>query len=261
MTDLEKGRLEELLIARATGSLEASQEEELARLLPRYPDVDEDGFERLAAALEVAVLQERKDCPTDLKETLLQDAHRYFAGETAEGRPEENAIRPRGAGSGALGYAGWLAAAAALLLAAFLWLQAPRTLVEEDLVAVRESLVSEAPDRLQIAWTSPRESLSQVGGDIVWSTQRQQGVMLIDGLPANDPASSQYQLWIFDARRDERHPVDGGVFDVSSDGRTLVPIQAKLRVFEPTLFAVTIEAPGGVVVSDRQRIVLLASRQ
>jgi hypothetical protein len=40
------------------------------------------------------------------------------------------------------------------------------------------------------------------------------GVMRLRGLLANDPAVAQYQLWIFDAERDDRFPVDGGVFDV-----------------------------------------------
>jgi len=38
----------------------------------------------------------------------------------------------------------------------------------------------------------------------------------------------------------------------------LVPIEAKLRVQKPTLFAVTVEKPGGVVVSDQKRIALVA---
>ena len=83
--------------------------------------------------------------------------------------------------------------------------------------------------------------------------------MRFRGLAANDPAVEQYQLWIFDAERDEARPVDGGVFDVpSTDSDTIVPIDAKLPVSRATLFAVTIEQPGGVVVSSRERLPLLA---
>ena len=53
--------------------------------------------------------------------------------------------------------------------------------------------------------------------------------------------------------------MDGGVFDVSADGEVIVPIDPKLGVVDPTLFAVTIEKPGGVVVSSRERLPLLAS--
>ena len=78
-------------------------------------------------------------------------------------------------------------------------------------------------------------------------------------MPVNDQAQRQYQLWIFDRNQDEKTPVDGGVFDITSDGEVIIPIRAKLRVAEAYLFAVTIEKPGGVVVSSRERLPLLAS--
>jgi hypothetical protein len=77
---------------------------------------------------------------------------------------------------------------------------------------------------------------------VVWSESRQQGFMPIRGLAANDPKGAQYQLWIFDRKRDAAHPVDGGVFDMV-DGE------------------VTVERPGGGVVSKRERIVLTATLQ
>jgi hypothetical protein len=82
--------------------------------------------------------------------------------------------------------------------------------------------------------------------------------MRLQGLAANDPGVVQYQLWIFDKARDAKYPVDGGVFDVTG-GEVVVPIVAKLHVEQPTLFAVTVERPGGVVVSDRKRIAIVAS--
>jgi anti-sigma-K factor RskA len=84
--------------------------------------------------------------------------------------------------------------------------------------------------------------------------------MRIRGLASNDPKVTQYQLWIFDAERGDTYPVDGGVFDVTptARGEVIVPIQAKLVVGKPVLFAITVEKPGGVVVSKRERIVLTA---
>jgi hypothetical protein len=96
-------------------------------------------------------------------------------------------------------------------------------------------------------------------GDVVWHGGLQHGYMRIAGLEANDPTRVQYQLWIFDADRDDKFPVDGGVFDVSKGGEALVPISAKLKVGRPKLFAITAEKPGGVVVSKRERIVLTAA--
>ena len=76
-------------------------------------------------------------------------------------------------------------------------------------------------------------------------------------MPVNDPGVEQYQLWIIDPRRDDE-PIDGGVFDISKSGEVIVPINAKLDVISPQAFAVTIEKPGGVVVSTQERLPLLA---
>ena len=44
-----------------------------------------------------------------------------------------------------------------------------------------------------------------------------------------------------------------------TDGdEVIVPIRASLPVGAPLAFAVTIERPGGVVVSDRSRVVVIA---
>ena len=83
--------------------------------------------------------------------------------------------------------------------------------------------------------------------------------MRFRGLSVNDPATRQYQLWIFDKNQSDKTPIDGGVFDIRSDGEVIVPIHAKLRVQEVVLFAITIEKPGGVVVSSREQLPLLAA--
>jgi anti-sigma-K factor RskA len=97
-----------------------------------------------------------------------------------------------------------------------------------------------------------------VGGEVVWSTAKQQGFMTFEGLPPNDPTKEQYQLWIFDPSQSDKTPIDGGVFDVASTGEVIVPIDPKLRPAGPVMFAITIEKPGGSVVSSRERLVLIA---
>jgi len=131
----------------------------------------------------------------------------------------------------------------------------------------RERLLAEDPDTLTVAWSAGEDRSvgglppGMTHGDVVWSQSRQQGFMRLRGLAANDPIVEQYQLWIFDADRDAAHPVDGGVFDVaasSADGELCIPIDARLPIGKPTLFAITVEKPGGVVVSTRERLPLLA---
>lgn len=106
------------------------------------------------------------------------------------------------------------------------------------------------------AW---REGAGRASGDVVWDARRQQGFLRLRGFAANDPARAQYQLWIFDSARDDRYPVDGGVFDVPA-GRheVVVPMHPTLPVSRAVAFAITVERPGGAVVSSREQVVAFA---
>ncbi|MCR9201536.1 MAG: anti-sigma factor [Planctomycetaceae bacterium] len=125
----------------------------------------------------------------------------------------------------------------------------------------REQLLA-SDDAFTLQWLPSSDPAALVAsGDVVWSNERQEGYLTFRKLAANDPTMQQYQLWIIDGQRDPAQPVDGGVFDVeATDDEVIVRIDAKLQVFDPQAFAVTIEKPGGVVVSDRSRLPLLASR-
>lgn len=124
----------------------------------------------------------------------------------------------------------------------------------------RAELLANAKDATTLPWSATQDpNATGASGDVVWSASAQRGYMRFKGLAVNDAKQIQYQLWIFDKTRDQAFPVDGGVFDVSSTGEVIVPISAKLHVDEPVLFAVTVEAPGGVVVSKRERIVVTAA--
>ena len=86
-------------------------------------------------------------------------------------------------------------------------------------------------------------------GQVIWNAEEQTGYMKLAGLPVNDPNKFQYQLWIVDPSRDAE-PIDGGVFDITAEGEVIIPIDAKLRSDSPAVFAITVEQPGGVVVSQ-----------
>ena len=239
----------------ADRALEGLSEAE-ARELEQLGGAGDDALDLAAAAVALAELGPLEPMPELL-------AARVLAGARAEARR-----RPRWD----LGRAGWLAAAAAVVLAVFAWSRPPQ--VVEKLVKVevpapparlptpaerRVELLAQSDDARTLAWSAtPDPAAKGATGDVVWSESRQQGYLRIRGLAVNDPSRAQYQLWIFDARREQAHPVDGGVFDVQG-GDVVVPIHAAIRVFEPKLFAVTVERPGGVVVSKRERIVLTAA--
>jgi hypothetical protein len=122
----------------------------------------------------------------------------------------------------------------------------------------RDKLLRSAPDLITTTWAPGNMKDMQVSGDVVWSDAKQQGFIRLHGLPANNPATTSYQLWIFDKSQDSETPVDGGVFDVNANGELIMPIHASLRVVKPQMFAVTLEKAGGVMRSKREKIAALA---
>jgi hypothetical protein len=122
--------------------------------------------------------------------------------------------------------------------------------------AARARLLTVSSDVGQ--WPCSGEN-GQPAGDVVWDNARQEGYLRLRGVNANDPARTQYQLWIYDAARDERYPVNGGVFDVApGHAEIVVPIRSVLPIRRPSAFAVTEEPSGGVVVSSGGRLVAVA---
>jgi anti-sigma-K factor RskA len=151
---------------------------------------------------------------------------------------------------------GFAAAAAAIV---YVQTKTPTGEQVASLSQQRDALLKMS-DATTLAWTATKDpNATGAKGDVVWSKTAQKGFMRFTGLAVNDAKQIQYQLWIFDKNRPQETPVDGGVFDVSSTGEVIVPINAKLSVDDPVLFAVTIEKPGGVVVSKRERIVVTAA--
>ncbi|MBC8451529.1 MAG: anti-sigma factor [Planctomycetes bacterium] len=243
-TESKRRRLSDLLADRATGeTLDLEAERELARLLELQPDVDPESFELAAAAVPLALLAASVEAlPVRLRQRLLWLAH-SLAQRGARGARAPKAL--------ANPWLGWLAAAAASLL---LVLQVFGPSNRPSPAEVRG-----ASDALVVAWAETGDpGGAGVRGEVTWSDELGTGFLSFVGLPANDPSENQYQLWIFDAERPADYPVDGGVFD--SNGNELsVAINAKLDVDRPTLFAVTLERPGGVVVSTRERLLLTAT--
>ncbi len=274
-------RIEELLLERALWGLDPETERELARLEGDHgSSARAEDFDLLAAQIHRGcVASALEPMPSTMRARLL-DSFPLSNGSVSNGTSEAwrassdpSAGQPQGLtpemgsapGSFRVGPLGWFGWAAAAALAAFVLWQG-----SANAVGTGEAVASIATVRAAIAavgapieWSPTEDPLSaSASGDVVWDTERQQGVMRFRDLPANDPSVSQYQLWIFDKTRPDAYPVDGGVFDVAAgaEGDVLVPFVAKIEVRVPDLFAITLEAPGGVVVSTRERLLLTAAR-
>ena len=266
----------ELMVDRATEGLSPQRQVELDGLLAARPELDPEAFELAAAAVELAYTTADEPLPAELRQRLSRQASAHFAAAASRPvrAPRGSFARPgaRRPGSDpspsdATRWLGWLAAAAALTFAIISQLstarleptRSPDVEQPRSAAAARQAMIARGAEVIRLDWQATDDPAARAAsGDVVWSAVEQSGYMRFEGLSVNDPLTAQYQLWIFDGERDERYPVDGGVFDISADGETVVPIGAKLRIHRPTLFAVTVEQPGGVVVSSRERLALAA---
>ncbi|MFT5057626.1 MAG: hypothetical protein ACI89E_000391 [Planctomycetota bacterium] len=153
---------------------------------------------------------------------------------------------------------GWALAASLLIV---LFAKDSQGAVVLDPAGSMQALISGAADLQRLDWSLTEDPLAfGASGEVVWSDALQEGYMVFRGLQPNDPRLGQFQLWIFDPNRADwdKTPVDGGVFDVPASGEVIIPIQANLQVSDVALFAITLEDPGGVVVSKRERLLLTA---
>src|ERR1700674_4770072 len=288
----------DLLIKQVTEGLSPAEQRALDVLDSEAASAYSRDLERAAAAVMLAGSSTQQPLPAALAERVAQQAAAHFASlskigdlgaaraaavdaartsassasSAASARPAPRADR--------YGAYGWLAAAACLVLAIFAWQRSPSppvTPVAQQtpppvIAPPAEKPVPPTPAEERVALLAKSDSLkiplaatkdpaaAGVTGDVVWDPVTQRGFLHFTGLAANDPAVHQYQIWIFDAGRDKRYPVDGGVFDVPANtAEVVVPIRAELMVRKPAAFAVTVEKPGGVVVSGREHVVALGA--
>ncbi len=273
--ELKFDRFEELQVGLLLGDLSPEEEAEYARMAEERgcstsPDAS---IAWTMAGLDAALHHAGNSgkIPESLKIRIVADVPRTGGRSSSDLtviKPDFKA--PSSAASGtpspqqgslSVFWSGWAAAAAILCL----WVGVsmfPGENVSQDMAQSVSPSTAASPESLQIAASDAiTESISGLGpyqnlqGRYVWSDERQQGFLDLSGLPVNDPSSNQYQLWIVDPQRDPDAPVDGGVFDITSNGRNIIPINAKLNVRNPAAFVITLEQPGGVVKSKQEVVV------
>lgn len=246
--------------------------------------MDAQSLELAAAAIMLAETDLNQEMPSHLEARILADADKHFAAlKDQEGVSESihdqatqtfkwSESRPK---RSFFDWFGWATAAAAcVVLAVSVFVmqsqisdlraqldKAKPTPTPElpSLLQQRERLLASAGDITRAEWKQGNvKETENIVGDVVWSDAKQVGYLTLKGLPINDANKEQYQLWIFDETQSEKTPIDGGVFNVTGDGEVIIPIDAKLKARNPKAFAITIEQPGGVVVTTRDRLAGLA---
>lgn len=285
MTEEKQEMIFDLLALKATHGLEPDEQSHLDNLIAETGITEDESFAIAAAAVSLVGLHDEEPLPAHLHARILASGDEFIASldsAVAASKPDvvtddEDDYQkiftidtPRWSWN----WLGWaVAAAACVALAVNIWFTQfdPKVIVEvpkppvtpEKLTTEQEyaRFMAEPAGAIKANWApgSPDAAeLKNVSGDVVWSDAKQRGFMRFKGLPVNDKSKSTYQLWIFDKTQDARYPIDGGTFDVDKDGEVIIAINAKLNALSPGLFAITIEKPGGVVVSDRKRMAAVA---
>ncbi len=274
----------DLLIKQVTEGLSPEEQRALDVLDSAVASEYSRDLERAAAAITLAGSESHLEpLPDALRARLEQQAKDFISTRTAVdlGAVREAAHLPRPRASAWSGAGGWYAAAACLLLALAAWwrpqppakplTQVPQTSpvpvvpvsppAKPPTLAEERAALLAQPGSIKVQLAATKDpAAAGVTGDVVWDPVTQRGFLHFVGLKPNDPRVRQYQAWIFDGERDKRYPVDGGLFDVAADStEVIVPIHAALPVHLAKAFAVTIEKPGGVVVSALHHVVALGA--
>lgn len=251
-------RLLDLLADATVRRLDDAEAAELESGLAAEEVIDAEAMERAAAAVVLA-LGRPEGLPDSVRDRII-DRWRRWPGVTAPRSETERRGQATTSDGSTRIAAYWLAAGGLVLALVGWWPTLSEHLASPDSPRERlQSLLADDASALEAEW-QPGGAVGDrsVSGRVVWSQARQEGYMILENVPVNDPDEAQYQLWIFDAER-QQYPVNGGVFNVPADEPSVVvPIQPEIDVGKPELFAVTRERPGGVVVSERDEVVLKA---
>ena len=254
-------RFEELEAGRSLGDLDAVE-------LAEWEELSEDPRCKTDLSLEMtaAALESNFETDEELPRNLLKELEAGMSDFVAPESKEEKVVRPsiwrKIAGDSETA---WLVAAvlAILLVGKFMMDSAPESKGKTadnpspSPAEAMQQMLGNADDLVESEFDG-LEAYEGMSGKVVWSDSMQEGYMTLTNLPANEPTAKQYQLWIVDPDRDEK-PVDGGVFDIpTGDGITIIPIRNPLVVNDPKAFVITLEQPGGVVVSKQEVVVALA---
>lgn len=283
MTEELNDEIIDLLVKRASLGLGEAEQTRLDELSSGANYADDESFDIAVAAIGLIDATGDEPLPAHLYARIIASGDAFLASLelndesaqlTTEGAPEEyQKVFTMPAPKRSWNWLGWaVAGLACIALIVNVWstrfgspevaIQPTPTPTVQKLTVEEEyaKLLTDSSDVTKANWApaAPTGELKDVGGDVVWSDRNQKGFMRLKGLPVNDKSRSTYQLWIFDKTQDKATPIDGGTFDVDKNGEVLISINAKLKAREPQLFAITIEKPGGVVVSKRDKMAALA---
>jgi len=255
--------LQERALLYAAGALDEPQRSEYSRHLQEDDCTVciTEVLESEAAAQSLAMMLPTQSPSDSVKRRLLARAEAERVAERP--RPVVEHRKP------AFAWGGWLAAAAALILAAvFLYLNAglrqevqslnARVVqLESQVTAQRTLLVSLTSAETRVVTLGGQNSTPQARGKIFRDEAARMWRVYVEGLPAA-PASRTYQLWAVPAAG---NPVSAVIFNTDAKGSAMLELSAPSVAGMIKLAAVTEEPAGGSPLPTTMAFNLLGSME
>ena len=259
--DKEKQILIELLALSAVEHLSVEDEQQLAQLLLHYPEYTKNDFAKTTALSQIGFYlmddTANETLPSKIRNKILK---------TYDSTSDEKNTLP-GFNFNSL-FKTLIKPAYAWSITVMLTIGLSYSMITfktyennyRYLPLKRMVLKNTAKDLMNHPWYGKTSDFETIQGHVIWSHDKQKGFITITGMPINDSSLNQYQIWIVDPIK-YLNPVDGGVFDITtSEKEVIIPINPKLPIFNARAFAITLEQPGGVVVSS-QPLLLTAPKE
>lgn len=165
--------------------------------------------------------------PPDLKSAVMSDA-----AVTAQLTPRVVPLRPRTAR-----YLGWLAAAAAFVVAVVL---AGNVYTQQQTISAMNSHTEEMMGLITAADAKVMPlALPSGSTTVVVSMGRDEAMVMAEGVPAPKPGMT-YQTWAYDA---QGNPTPAGTWSPDEAGHAAAHVDAQLK--DCTALSVTVEPMGG----------------
>ena len=231
-------RFDEAVAAYALGALDPGERPEFETHLATCAQCQAELRELQSVSAGIGLAVEPVELPPALRARVLSAATAQAQVRPFPMRPERRSFAP------------WLAAAAAILVAAltgaYAWRLQNQSTADRADAAVRISAlesrlaVMSAPDMVQVSLKGQPDAPASSAR--VFMSRTRGMVLNAEHLPAL-AAGRVYQLWVVT----KQSPVSIGIFEVKPDGSMigLMPVPAD-AANEPVAVAVTIEPSGGV---------------
>jgi hypothetical protein len=264
MKQLKSARGRELLIDRALSVLTPAEHEELASLLAQEGLEQDDSFDLAAAALDLATAPSVDDAlPAALAAQLERDGRRVIADETRSPAAAPRSARAGGSTTAAgaqvvvmplreaaapardwTRWAGWIAAAAALVLvigkSADKPASPPAGAAGQAATTTTSSSSSLAPPLRTVAGVAANDPRAAgASAELSWSDSTGRGELKVRGLAPGD-----YEVWVEDGARGDRYRLAAGAFTVHGGADSVVPVTPAIRPLRATRLLVTTTTEG-----------------